>query len=312
MVGRCERAVRPARHEIADIDDVRARDRRRIDPHPAAIANLQRLNVVILAQDGEAFVVRVSAIAHAGLIEGAGLAWVVQDAHQRHRRIGNSVEVVLGQLQCQSERVKQQPRQALHAERVFAERVAEAGQVIGPKVADAAEIARPELRTHLHVFDGKVECLVQVGLADLRVGILIAVGDVAELMGRLLDVDLHLLAERAVEQPATLREDLRDEILRHAMVDDVEEAHLGAGPAQGDRNARLGRGVITVHSGEVDLRDVIEVGERCRVGVLRSSSGVGGHGRFLDTSMFDSGAGRGKLPNRCLRPATISASRVAT
>ncbi len=53
----------------------------------AAIADLQRLDLVVLAQDREALVIGVGAVAHASLVERARLARVVEHSHELHRLV---------------------------------------------------------------------------------------------------------------------------------------------------------------------------------------------------------------------------------
>ena len=78
-----------------------------------------------------------------------------------------------------------------------------------------------------------LEAFLEVAVRGLlgRVQVLAAQREVAPVAGRLCDVDALLDLEWLGEEPPGLREGPGDQRVRHAVVHDIEEPDMAAGPA---------------------------------------------------------------------------------
>ncbi len=129
MRGGRELAVGPDLHHVADVDDVGAGHRRRVDPFSGAVHDLEAGSR--RAQQREALVVRVSA--DAGAILGAGVERIV-DQPKLARRLGDvAIEVFRLLADGHGEAAQQDVAELEHGGVVVVDRFSEARQV-GPLV----------------------------------------------------------------------------------------------------------------------------------------------------------------------------------
>jgi hypothetical protein len=256
---RGEGAVGPAGHQVADIDHKGTGDRRGVDPFASPVANLQRRHRV-LRQNGETFVVGVSADAHMGEVQRAALARVIHHPGQRHRLVRHWREIVLGQVEPERECGEQPAGKQTHRDGVFGHHLAEAGQIRRPLVAGLAEVALHKAERRLDIFGDEVEALMDVALADRGIGIFLAHADIADEVGRLLDMDGLLVGRRYSEKALGLSEHPVHQRLRDAVVPDVKEPDIGTGIPEVCRDVRLGCGIARQHACEIDDWDAIEIG----------------------------------------------------
>ena len=139
---RGEAVVGPARHEVADIDDEGADDRRYVDPAPGAVQDLEA-RIAVLRQDRERLVVGMGADAEPRFLGGARR--IVQQPEGACGAVELVQEVALGQRQGEREGTEQRVRGVQHGGIVGLDGLAKAWHVRGPEVG-AVEQARLAFR----------------------------------------------------------------------------------------------------------------------------------------------------------------------
>ena len=143
----------------------------------------------------------------------------------------------------QAERDGVEPHQSLHQPlqriAIADNRLAEAGQILGPAIEAAKAPINPCLGMVGRQVARHEQRLVEVGLGDglHRRGAerIAAHGQVADIVP--VDPDVHLPLERLGVKTRGLAEGLADQVLRHAVIDDVVEADLGQRKTQLVRGA---------------------------------------------------------------------------
>ena len=228
---------------------------------PARVLHLQPARDVLAVEDGEETVVGVLPAAQlAGLRRLIHLRIEVEP-HGGDVPVDLVVEEVLLEAEAQRGEAHELADQALHRRVVARGGLAEARRVARPDIGDEIALAfgAGEIGLVGPALAAEVVVLLEVGRR--HVGVAVAQRLVADRLvaARGLDVrghDLELLLHRQGEEGVCLAVEAADDLGRHAMAGDGEEADLGAGAIDLPARAQARGGIAGERAAEIDDGDL--------------------------------------------------------
>ena len=255
-----EAVIRPAMHQVADIDHEGAGDRMRGDPLPAAIQHLQPTGHVLVEESQPAIIgMRCDAelvLAHLRRLRR------VPDQRPAGERLG---EAAFEEVSVPPEAQRQAAKHAL-AERKDMLVIAIGGLTQGwegggPVVRAHQRRSGRDVRVAIRQFEAPDEALLQIHLGG---GLLPrpATADPAAMQA--IDLRLRLLRVGQGEEVARAAEDLVYRGLRHAVVGDVEEADPLAGFAHCPAGGSAAGGVAGHQRADIQDGNLAEFDLPCR------------------------------------------------